>query len=576
MSEKHYYVSWVDKRTDPWPQWENLQPGKSGAIAGGQLQFLPAEHGEWPGIPYLPSVQTLTVADARMGMFVLPGIPFEVDGKPARLYTGPTLSALFHPASRFFNLKGLDRVYILFQPELKDSPHETFKGVLTRLGQARSIPDFVSRVKFVPIPGITDPTDHELIIKSIEKWLKKDDPFNFGARHAGKTTTRITINLSPGTPSMHASWLLLRWNGALGKPQCIIEYVQGDGGLRTLEDGALRDPLKLVPIDILSQWMGQMKPPPQEFAARTDTGVLLEDLKGPPFDELRQKLEHAALLGLPVLLQGERGTGKTYLARFYHERRQFYRRERGVGDLAGPERKEGKEKKVRVERLPDRVGDNNFVTVTLSEYADVETLRDTLFGWAKNAWNLAFEAYDGLLGEAHGGTLFLDEIHHLDKALQAALLGPLNNRRYRPKMATYEIISHFDLVVATNDPNWRTKMADDFRDRVERIVLDIPSFRSFQRYGTENLWKFWEFTLLRRCEECRIPHEEEGAGWKECRDLLLGVFKSHPLQGNWRDLQRLADNVLLHLTQARDGRPSPLRWDKEQLEHAIDETFGNG
>jgi glycosyltransferase involved in cell wall biosynthesis len=40
-------------------------------------------------------------------------------------------------------------------------------------------------------------------------------------------------------------------------------------------------------------------------------------------------------------------------------------------------------------------------------------------------------------------------------------------------MAAYEIISQFDLVVATNDPQWRIKMADDFRDRVERIVLDI-------------------------------------------------------------------------------------------------------
>src|SRR5262249_22255633 len=141
--------------------------------------------------------------------------------------------------------------------------------------------------------------------------------------------------------------------------------------------------------------------------------------------------------------------------------------------------------------------------------------------------------YHGLLGMAHRGTLFLDEIHHLDGALQASLLGVLNNHRYRPKMADYEVQSEFDLVVATNDRNWRDVLADDFRDRIERVVLEVPSFRELQQENLADLWGFWEFTLKRRCQECGVAYVDPTA---ECRAVLEGTFRHQPLAGNWRDL----------------------------------------
>jgi hypothetical protein len=164
-------------------------------------------------------------------------------------------------------------------------------------------------------------------------------------------------------------------------------------------------------------------------------------------------------------------------------------------------------------------------------------------------------------------------VHHLGRPLQAALLGPLNSRRYRPKMAVYEVVSWFDLAVATNDPQWRAKLAEDFRDRIERIVLEVPAFRSLQRTGEAILWRFWECTLRGRCRECDIEYGEEGK-WPECRAQLEGVFRHHPLPGNWRDLQRLADNVLLALTAARDGaKPRALYWQRDPLRYAIGATF---
>ncbi len=580
MSSRCFYVSWVDLRTDPWPQWERLQPTVNETVVdldGKRLRFLPNDHPEWPGVPVIDQDQATVIPHPTLGRIVWPGIPTQIDGRPSRLYVGPTLSALFHAGSDFRNLRNLDAVYLLYQPERKDSPHERLREVLHQLCKARGLENFSERIQFVKIEGIKDPTDHEAIIRGIEKqWLKRDDPFGLGRRAAAKAQTRVVVNLSPGTPSMHASWLMLRWSAALGGPKCIVEFVQGDGGLgeRLAGAGPPPNPLRTVPIDVLSQLIGRDSPAAAPVPAPE---IDLETL-GPPYDELRNRIEHAALLGLPILLQGERGAGKTFLAHYYYRRRQFYRgllADKTDSSKSPPRKRKATSAKPTAERFPEKTGEGGFVTVTLSEFADVDTLRDTLFGWIKGAFTGADSSFDGLLGEAHGGTLFLDEIHHLERPLQSALLGPLNNRRYRPKMAPYEIVSHFALVVATNDTEWRKKMADDFRDRIERIVLEVPSFRSFQRHGEKIIWDFWDFTIRRRCWECNLDYsyQTDDKDWSECREQLMGVFKRHPLSGNWRDLQRLADNLLLHLTEPRDGRPSPIRWNPDHLERAIAETF---
>jgi hypothetical protein len=169
---------------------------------------------------------------------------------------------------------------------------------------------------------------------------------------------------------MQACWLMLRWNRKLGGARSTVEFVQGDGGLGPGD----RCPLRPVPVDTLAQFGAAGPPPPAATpASGTAAGVRLEELAGAPYDALRQKIDQAAMLGLPILLQGERGTGKTFLARYYHERRSAYRR-----PVPLPRRPE-----TRVppgEWLPLQAGTNQLVTVTLSEFGDLDNLRDTLFG----------------------------------------------------------------------------------------------------------------------------------------------------------------------------------------------------
>jgi hypothetical protein len=540
---RRFYVSWVDRRKDPWPKWaeraEGLPDGRT--RKGRSVVHRAADDPEWPGVPEI------------------------LDGSPPRPYLGPILTTLFHPRSPC-NLKGVQHVYLLYEKDLAErSPHEKLHHVVEQIGTARGLADWPGRVHLVPIAGITDHTDHKQILDAVRGWIDGADPFNF-RRKPGREKPQIVINLTSGTPTKHASWLMLYWEGALGGNalNAFVQFVQGDE--------SRREPLRDVPIDVLSQYVGRpavtARPAPV-----AEEWVKLEDLRSQPYQELRQTIEQAALLGIPLVLVGERGTGKTALARYYHERRQAYRpaETRNAKRGARPAPRSPNSLTPRVpSNAPADTAAGNFVAVTLSEYAGLNELRDHLFGWARGSWTGAEGEYHGLLGMAHRGTLFLDEIHHLDPALQASLLGVLNNHRYRPKMADYEVQSEFDLVVATNDPQWRERLSDDFRDRIERVVLEVPSFRVLQRHDLADVWSFWDFTLKRRCRECGVEHTEVT---EECRRQLEGVFRHQPLTGNWRDLMRLADQVLLLLTAARGGRPTPLTWNRDHLEQAVFRTF---
>ncbi len=107
--------------------------------------------------------------------------------------------------------------------------------------------------------------------------------------------------------------------------------------------------------------------------------------------EVLALLDKAASTHAPVLLVGERGTGKSLLARYLHAR------------------------SARAE--------HPFVCVHHAELAG-EDADARLFGLG--------EREEGLLPLAHRGSLFVDGLEHLDPALQARLARALRTRRVQP------------------------------------------------------------------------------------------------------------------------------------------------
>ncbi len=99
--------------------------------------------------------------------------------------------------------------------------------------------------------------------------------------------------------------------------------------------------------------------------------------------------------GLPMMLYGPTGTGKSHIAKVTYE----YAKNKG---LLQPEGK--------------------FIALNCSEYANnPELLTANLFGHVKGAFTGADKDHPGLIALADGGVLFLDEVHNLKAECQEKL-----------------------------------------------------------------------------------------------------------------------------------------------------------
>jgi sigma-54 dependent transcriptional regulator, acetoin dehydrogenase operon transcriptional activator AcoR len=131
--------------------------------------------------------------------------------------------------------------------------------------------------------------------------------------------------------------------------------------------------------------------------------------------ELRQ-LRQVASSEIPVLIEGETGTGKEVLARSIHA-------------------------------LSGRRGE--FIAVNCGALPD-NLVESELFGYKKGAFSGANADHAGLVRAADGGTLFLDEIGDLPPASQAALLRVLQEREVTPVGGTRPVPIDLRVVAATH------------------------------------------------------------------------------------------------------------------------------
>ena len=382
----------------------------------------------------------------------------------------------------------------------------TARGITAKRGaqicRARGIKNAGKRIQFAEVDGIGDPTDHAAVIKAVERWLAHDDPFDFGRRQCRQGDRRGSWSISVPVPRpCTRPGSCSAGTAALGGADSVVEFVQGDGGLaeRPVTDGPPPNPLRYRAD---RRAFAAHRPQGRGAAAHAGTGrgerppggVDRPALRRPP--PAHRPCRHAR--PADPALQGERGTGKTFLAHYYHRRRQVLSRvpaRQGSGEAevegkskGGPATAKARRRRARRANASRRRRASATSSASRSPSTPTwTTLRDTLFGWVKGRVHRRRSATStACWARRTAAPCSSTRSITWPGPLQAALLGPLNNRRYRPKMSPCEVVSHFDLVVATNDPQWRDKMADDFRDRIERIVLEVPAFRSFQRHGADD------------------------------------------------------------------------------------------
>lgn len=114
--------------------------------------------------------------------------------------------------------------------------------------------------------------------------------------------------------------------------------------------------------------------------------IITED---PAMQHLLGVVERIAPSDLPVLVEGETGTGKELVARHLHA------------------------SSLRAKKP--------FIAVNCAALPK-ELCESTLFGHERGAFTGAHDQHIGKFGQAHLGTLLLDEVHALDQSLQAKLL----------------------------------------------------------------------------------------------------------------------------------------------------------
>jgi two-component system NtrC family response regulator len=125
-----------------------------------------------------------------------------------------------------------------------------------------------------------------------------------------------------------------------------------------------------------------------------------------------------APLDIPVLIQGETGTGKGVLARYIH----------GLGPRSG----------------------NAFFALNCAAISPT-LVESELFGHEKGAFTGASERKRGLLELADGGTLLLDEINSTPPEVQARLLQFIQERSFVRVGGERTVSVDVRLLVATNE-----------------------------------------------------------------------------------------------------------------------------
>jgi DNA-binding NtrC family response regulator len=220
---------------------------------------------------------------------------------------------------------------------------------------------------------------------------------------------------------------------------------------------------------------------------------------------LADEVMHLAQSDVSVLITGENGTGKGWVARLIHAL------------------------SMRASRP--------FVDVTCSGFSSA-FLESELFGHEKGAFPDAITHKIGLCEVASGGTLFLDEVGDLPPILQAKMASMLETRRFRRLGGTRDIpfegrvlaATHHTLETAVRDGRVNTELYRALSD----AALRIPPLRERSRDDIVHL----THNLLRDLR--RNSHDAP-----RISPDAITLLTKHDWPGNVRELRLTLERALM-------------------------------
>jgi transcriptional regulator of acetoin/glycerol metabolism len=206
---------------------------------------------------------------------------------------------------------------------------------------------------------------------------------------------------------------------------------------------------------------------------------------------------------IPVLIEGETGTGKELLAKAIHE--------------SGP-RKQGAFVAINCASIPEGL------------------IESELFGHEEGAFTGARRrGAIGRIQQAHGGTLFLDEVGEMPFALQARLLRVIQEREIVPLGSNKRINVDIAIIAATNQRLRERVQQGEFREdlyyRLNGLRLSLPPLRD------------------RSDLDALIGRILESLGRKDIviQPEVLDLMQRHPWRGNVRQLFNVLRSAIVFM-----------------------------
>jgi two-component system response regulator HydG len=385
-------------------------------------------------------------------------------------------------------------------------------------------------------------------------------PDALAAFEAQRPDVIVTDLRMPGIDGL-AGLRLFRDKGIDAPVIVVTAYASVETAVQAMKAGAfeyLRKPVDPEALELLIARAAE------HGGLRRDNARLQKELAGarslqgivgrsPPMQELIALLERVAPTDVPVLIEGESGTGKDLVARAVH--------------------------------AMSRRAARPFVSLNMS--AIPESLAESeLFGHERGAFSGANVARPGFFAEAQGGTFFMDEIGAVSASLQPKLLRVLQDGEYVPVGSRRVCRADVRIVAATNDDLRARVAAGSFREDLYYRLRVMPVRLPPLRERREDIVPLVEHFVRKHARRLNRPIQP--ASPQAMRALL-----DYRWPGNVRELEHAVERALL-LSQGEmlriEDLPPELRvpepeesgyrrerdqWERRYLEALLRESGGS-
>lgn len=227
------------------------------------------------------------------------------------------------------------------------------------------------------------------------------------------------------------------------------------------------------------------------------------------FLEMQEHISLVAPLNKPVLIVGERGTGKELIAARLHFLSQRW--------------------------------EGSFLKINCAAMSET-LLEAQLFGHEAGAYTGATKQRKGYFERAHGGTLFLDELANTDLSVQEKILRVIEYGEFERLGGNETIQVDVRIVAATNEDLPDLARQQRFReDLLDRLAFDVVTLPPLRERGEDILILAEHFAV-------GMVKEIGGDFFSGFSDKVANSLCSYSWPGNIRELKNVIERAVYQNT----------------------------